>query len=103
MVLPKIVYQGEITLAENDNKGIFKDFASFENSLPEKSKFLEKEGNNLEIFQQNHFPSDLLINDFFKSQENFTKMFKTKLKGYFFASQIKVILFILLNFNKINF
>ena len=89
LIFPSIGYQGEITLTENE-KGGLKELASSEN--PSKEKILvENEKDPFEIFHGNRFPSDVLINDFMKNPDNFVKLFKIKLKGYFFASNIKVL------------
>lgn len=88
MVLPRILYQGELTTTENE-KGILKDLLASESFQNENKKFCSAD-DPFEIFHRFRFSCDLLSNNFPKSQENFNKFFKIKLKGYFFPELIKV-------------
>ena len=88
MVLPRILYQGELTTTENE-KGILKDLVASESFQIENKKFCLAD-DPYEIFHRFRFSCDLLNHNFSKSQDNINKFFKIKLKGYFFPEQIKV-------------
>ena len=72
-----------MTLAENDQESFLSEMTT------EKKKFETNE--ELEIFHREHYSNEIsLKTEIFTSMDKFTKVFKTKLKGYFFSHHLKV-------------
>jgi len=81
---PRIVYQGEVTLTENEKDAFLYEIPNLENEGRLKEI-------NSDIFHQEHYSTEIFFKkDFLKPPENFIKIFKTKLKGYFFSHHLKV-------------
>lgn len=84
MNFPKITYEGELTITENE-KGIYKDLF-IETKNNEKTHALD------EIYHKSSFPLEIFNQDLFKIPENFYKIFRIKIRGNFFTHHIKVLI-----------
>ena len=81
--LPRIIYQGEMTLAENEQD-------NFLNQITRENQAFEKDI-ELEIFHKEHYSNEICFKkDIFSSMDKFIKIFKTKFKGYFFSHHMNV-------------
>lgn len=83
LFLPRIMYQGEMTLSENERE-------NFLNQITKENQELEKDL-ELEIFHKEQYSNEICFKkDIFNSMDKFLKIFKTKFKGYFFSHHLKV-------------
>lgn len=80
-MFPKIVYEGKITISENEKSVFFEDLKNQKpNVNNEKTyEFFHKESSPLDIFELDQLKLD-----------SFYKIFKITIKGNFFTSHLKV-------------
>lgn len=79
MVFPKIVYEGKISISENEKSVFFQDDKN--SHVNEKTyEFFHKDTSPLDIFELDQLKLD-----------SFYKIFKITIKGNFFTSHLKVL------------